>query len=127
MSKLLEFAHESLRDQPYAKMFAIGTFVFVGLSIADPAFAQAQLGQDIFKTPTDAACGISKGISTFAMAIGLIGIVCCFILGFFGKLNWKWLITAGGSSFGIAMAGFVIKQMSQMGATGGGTAVSTCT
>lgn len=113
MKQIITTTRRSLSDMRYTKLLAYGAAaVFAGAIAAEPAFAQAS---EIFDKPINAAEEIGVGISRFAMAIGLIGIVCCLILGFFGKLNWKWLITAAGASFGIAIAGFVMQQMSQLG------------
>lgn len=126
MKKLIEFGRDSLRDQPYHKMAAIGAAVLIGLVITDPALAQAANGSidgcQLFATPTKAAAGIAGGMAKLAMAFGAVGAICCLLLGMFGKLNWKWVLSIGGSSFGIAMVGFIMNQFYAMGqATGGST------
>ncbi len=112
MQNIINATRQSLGHKPAAKLLAYSALTVVTLAFAHPALAQTS---QIFDKPINAAEEIGVGISRFAMAVGLIGIVCCLILGFFGKLNWKWLITAGGASFGIAIAGFVMQQMSQLG------------
>lgn len=65
-----------------------------------PSFAYAQ---DPFASATSAAQTVTATFKTFALAVGAIGMISCLLLGFFGKLNWKWVATGIGVSFAIAI------------------------
>lgn len=61
---------------------------------ADPAFAQ-----DPFAEARQAACATQQGLTRLAGAVGIIGMTACLLLGYFNKLNWRWLATGIGVSF----------------------------
>jgi archaellum biogenesis protein FlaJ (TadC family) len=64
--------------------------------IVDPAYAQ-----DPFAGAKIKACEAQRGLKQLAGAVGMLGIVACLLLGFFNKLNWRWLATAIGASFAL--------------------------
>ena len=59
------------------------------------------LAQDPFATAKAKACDAQRGLRQLAGALGAIGMVVCLMLGFFNKLNWKWLSTGIGVCFAI--------------------------
>ena len=81
------------------------TIAWVFLTIAlimllthpDIAFAQG----DPFATAKEKTCEAQRGLKQLAGALGAIGMVACLMLGFFNKLNWKWLSTGIGVCFAI--------------------------
>lgn len=62
------------------------------VALANP-FAGAEAGARQFR----------DSLKSFALVVGGIGVVSCLLLGFFGKLNWKWVATAVGVSFSLAI------------------------
>lgn len=62
------------------------------VAMANP-FAGAQTGAASFR----------DALTQFALVVGGIGMVSCLLLGFFGKLNWKWVSTGIGVSFALAV------------------------
>ncbi len=68
-----------------------------------------------FETATSATDGIMDGLQTFALAVGGIGMISCLLLGFFGKLNWKWVATGIGVSFAIAIVPGTITWLGSLG------------
>jgi hypothetical protein len=71
-------------------------------AIPEVAFAQAST-TDPFANATKGADTFRKSLTSFALVVGGIGMVGCLMLGFFGKLNWKWVGTGMGVSFGLAV------------------------
>lgn len=70
----------------------------------DTALAQA----DPFATAKDKACQAQAGLRQLAGALGAVGMVACLMLGFFNKLNWKWLSTGIGVCFTINLVPSII-------------------
>ena len=93
-----------------------GIFAFVAAMIAAflPEVAFAQTG-DPFGTATTAAQQVTTTFKTFALAVGAIGMISCLLLGFFGKLNWKWVATGIGVSFAIAIVTPAINWLNSLG------------
>lgn len=79
-----------------------------------PEVAYAQTGTDPFATAATAASTVRRTFTTFALAVGGIGMVSCLLLGFFGKLNWKWVATGVGVSFGLAIIPTAINYLSTL-------------
>src|SRR3546814_13816137 len=69
---------------------------------ATPSLAFAQAG-DPFAKATTGAASFRESLTQFALVVGGIGMVACLMLGFFGKLNWKWVSTGIGVSFALAI------------------------
>ena len=90
-------------------ILAVAFVLFVGFI---PGVAHAQ---DPFGTATQAAGQVAATFRTFALAVGAIGMISCLLLGFFGKLNWKWVATGIGVSFGIAIIGPAISWLNGLG------------
>lgn len=89
--------------------------------IAMPEVAYAQTAGDPFASAASAAGNVRRTFTTFALAVGGIGMVSCLLLGFFGKLNWKWVATGIGVSFGLAIIPSAINYLSTLsGAANGG-------
>ncbi|AXK43784.1 TrbC/VirB2 family protein [Erythrobacter aureus] len=78
-------------------------FPDTAMAQADP-FANASAGAETFR----------QSLTTFALAVGGIGMVSCLLLGFFGKLNWKWVATGVGVSFGLAVIPGAINWLSTL-------------
>ena len=93
---------------------AAGLALFA-LGMADPALAQVTGGGDPFQKATTGARTIATNLSQLALAIGAIGVIACLMLGFFGKLNWRWVATGVGVSFGIAIVSGAINFFYQLG------------
>lgn len=88
-----------------AKAFLSFIAVIAAVSLF-PEMASAQSGGaavNPFASATTAADKITTQLKTFALAVGGIGMISCLMLGFFGKLNWKWVATGIGVSIGIAI------------------------
>lgn len=71
--------------------------------IVDPAYAQ-----DPFANAKLKACAAQQGLKQLAGAVGMLGIVSCLLLGYFNKLNWRWLATAIGASFALSSVPSII-------------------
>lgn len=91
---------------------AFTAFLIAFLAVALPGVAHAQ---DPFGTATNAATEVQQTFKNFALAIGGIGMVACLLLGFFGKLNWKWVSTGIGVSFALAIIPSAISWLSTLG------------
>lgn len=87
----------------YNTAFVAFAFAFLALALPDVAFAQSNPTANPFDNAERAAGDVVRSLSTFALAVGGIGMISCLLLGFFGKLNWKWVATGIGVSFGIAI------------------------
>ncbi len=86
----------------------LAAFIFLAL----PGVAHA----GPFDTATSASQQFARTFATFALAVGAIGMISCLLLGFFGKLNWKWVATGVGVSFGIAIVTPAITWLNSLGA-----------
>lgn len=93
---------------------AILAFAFVMFIGFMPGAAFAQ-GSDPFATATAATNQVASTFKTFALAVGAIGMISCLLLGFFGKLNWKWVATGIGVSFAIAIVTPAIQWLNGLG------------
>ena len=92
---------------------AIAAFLFAAIFLLMPHAAWAQ--SDPLATATDAAETVQKSFQKFALIVGGIGLVACLMLGFFGKLNWKWVATGIGVSFGLAIIPTSIGWLASLG------------
>lgn len=80
----------------------IAAVAMVAAIAATPSLAFAQSG-DPFAKATTGAASFRESLTQFALVIGGVGMVACLMLGFFGKLNWKWVSTGIGVSFALAI------------------------
>lgn len=78
--------------------------------IPDVAFAQA----DPFANAERGAVKFRDQLASFSLVVGGIGLIACLMLGFFGKLNWKWVSTGIGVSFAIAIVPGAINWLSAL-------------
>ena len=85
--------------------------VAVALAAA-PHIALAQ--ENPFAGATAGAEQFRAQLASFALIVGGIGMVACLMLGFFGKLNWKWVATGVGVSFSIAVVPGAIRWLSTL-------------
>ena len=81
------------------------------LLITHPDIALAQ--GDPFATAKEKACQAQNGLRQLAGALGVVGMVACLMLGFFNKLNWKWLSTGIGVCFAINLVPTIIGFLAQ--------------
>lgn len=72
----------------------------IGTLMAHPALAQS--AGNPLAGATDGAAEFRDALAQFGLVVGGIGMVACLMLGFFGKLNWKWVATGIGVSFAMA-------------------------
>ncbi len=99
----------------------MAAFAVAAVFIVMPEAAFAQAGGDPFASAAGAARNVRKTFTSFALAIGGIGMVACLLLGFFGKLNWKWVATGIGVSFALAIVPTAINWLDGLsGGAGGG-------
>ena len=80
-------------------ILVLAVVVTTQLALQDAAWAQ-----DPFATVTAKACQAEQGLKKLAGAIGILGIVSCLMLGYFGKVNFKWLATGIGASYAVPLA-----------------------
>lgn len=71
--------------------------------VAIPGVAFAQAAGNPFQGAQTGAASFRDALTQFALVVGGIGMVSCLLLGFFGKLNWKWVSTGIGVSFALAV------------------------
>lgn len=109
MKYLTKFRDAALSGRYNGATFA---FAFALLLVFAPGIAHAQ---DPFGTATQAANQVTNTFKTFALAVGAIGMISCLLLGFFGKLNWKWVATGIGVSFAIAIVTPAISWLNSLG------------
>ena len=97
---------------------AMAAFAFAALFLVMPesAMAQSNPTSNPFTNAEDAAQDVVRSLTTFALAVGGIGMISCLLLGFFGKLNWKGVATGIGVSFGIAIVPTAIGWLNSLGA-----------
>ena len=85
---------------------SIAVILLLLLLYPDAALAQAD------PTAKDKACQAQAGLRQLAGALGAVGMVACLMLGFFNKLNWKWLSTGIGVCFAINLVPSIISFVS---------------
>lgn len=100
-----------MRAQSPSPTLMLGLAVLL-LALADPALAQ-----NPFATATSAANTVSSSLRTFSLSIGGVGMVACLLLGFFGKLNWRWVWTGIGVAFAIALVPSMINWLAGLGSS----------
>lgn len=108
--KILKFLRAGVVSGRFVPSAIAALFAFA--FVAAPEVAMAQ---DPFSTATSAANSVVNSLKTFALAVGAIGMVSCLLLGFFGKLNWKWVATGIGVSFAIAIVVPAISWLNSLG------------
>lgn len=83
-----------------------------------PAMAQLASGGggDPLAKATTGAATFRDSLAQFGLVVGGIGMVSCLLLGFFGKLNWKWVSTGIGVSFAIVAVPGLINWVSSLAA-----------
>jgi hypothetical protein len=81
-----------------ATRWAAALVVLLVVAHAVPALAQA----DPFAMAKQKACDVQAGLRQFAGAVGMLGMISCLMLGYFDKLNWRWLATGIGVSFALS-------------------------
>jgi hypothetical protein len=91
----------------------LAAIFFAGLAMADPALAQVG-GGDPLAGATAGAQTLQRSLASFGLIVGGIGMVACLMLGFFGKLNWKWVATGVGVSFAMAIVPGAIQWLSTL-------------
>lgn len=114
MKKFLVNARDGLLTGRYNLTILAFAFAFVALVFPDAAFAQ-RTSSNPFDIATGATDDIMSSLQTFALAVGGIGMISCLLLGFFGKLNWKWVATGIGVSFAIAIVPSTITWLGSLG------------
>lgn len=85
----------------------------VALLVLLPSDAHAQ--GDPFEKATEAAQAARDGLRTLSLSIGMVGMIACLMLGFFDKLNWKWVATGIGVSFALSIVPQTISWLAGMG------------
>lgn len=88
-----------ITDEQLRRIATIAIMVAIALVLFHPDVAWAQA--DPFATAKEKACQAQQGLKQLAGAIGAIGMIACLMLGYFNKLNWKWLSTGIGVCFTI--------------------------
>lgn len=91
----------------HLRLFA--AILFSGLALAAP---EAAFAQDPLAGATRGAQTLQSSLASFGLIVGGIGMVACLMLGFFGKLNWKWVGTGVGVSFAMAIVPSTIQWLS---------------
>jgi hypothetical protein len=91
----------------------LAAFLVAFLVVALPGSAYAQTNP--FTGAEGAAKSVQQTFKNFALAVGGIGMVACLLLGFFGKLNWKWVSTGIGVSFALAIIPTMISWLASLG------------
>lgn len=80
------------------RMMAAIAVLLIALVLAGPAFAQTA---DPFATAVAKACAFQNGLKRLAGVVGMIGMTVCLMLGYFNKLNWRWVATCLGCCFAL--------------------------
>lgn len=102
-----------LRSPFRAKVTSTGTAIALAAAmIAIPEIAAAQ--SNPFAGAESGARQFQQQLTSFALIVGGIGMVACLMLGFFGKLNWKWVATGVGVSFALAVVPGAIEWLSTL-------------
>lgn len=88
-----------------AKSINLATaLAFATALVCLPEVALAQgASVDPFARASAGASQFRDQLISFSLIIGGIGMVACLMLGFFGKLNWKWVATGVGVSFALVI------------------------
>ncbi len=84
------------RKAALTRMAIVAIAVMVVVVATDPAYAQ-----DPFGMARQKACQAQVGLKRLAGAVGMLGIMVALMLGYFNKLNWRWISTAIGASFAL--------------------------
>ena len=95
-----------ITDEQLRRIATIAIMVAIALVLLHPDAAWAQ--SDPFATAKEKACQAQQGLKQLAGALGAVGITICLILGYFNKLNWKWLSTGIGVCFTINLVPEII-------------------
>ena len=82
------------------RLVGVGLLAVLLLS-AGPAMAQATA--DPFATAVAKACAFQQGLQRLAASVGMVSMVICLMLGYFNKLNWRWVATCLGVSFSLSV------------------------
>jgi hypothetical protein len=112
--KTIATFRDGLLSGRYNLAFAAFLFTFLMVGLPGSAFAQVASGNP-FGIATNAATSVQQTFKSFALAVGGIGMVACLLLGFFGKLNWKWVSTGIGVSFALAIIPTAIGWLASLG------------
>lgn len=92
-----------MKSSNYNLAFSALFFAAMAITVLFPETAFAQSAANPFGAAANGATQFRRSLQSFALAVGGIGMVACLLLGFFGKLNWKWVGTGVGVSFAIAI------------------------
>jgi hypothetical protein len=100
---------------------ALVAFLFAAVFVMLPqaAWAQSNPTGDPFAQAIEGANQVRDRLKSFALIVGGIGMVSCLLLGFFGKLNWKWVATGIGVSFALAIVPTAIGWLDSIGGGNG--------
>lgn len=79
-------------------MLAAIAVLLIALLMAAPALAATP---DPFATAVAKACAFQNGLKRLAGVVGMIGMTVCLMLGYFNKLNWRWVATCLGCCFAL--------------------------
>jgi hypothetical protein len=85
-------------------LLAMGMIALVGM----PEVAWA----GPFDSAIEAACQFQRSLRQLALAVGMIGIISCLLLGYFNKMDFKWLATGIGVSYALPLVTSVIQWLS---------------
>jgi len=111
MKKTIANVRDGLLSGRYNLAIAALFMALLMVGLPGSAFAQT----NPFDTAEQAASDVQQTFKNFALAVGGIGMVACLLLGFFGKLNWKWVSTGIGVSFALAIIPTAITWLSGLG------------
>lgn len=118
MTKVLNFRDGLLSGRYNVAIVAL-LFAAVLMIMPEAAWAQANPTNDPFAKAIEGADQVRNRLKSFALIVGGIGIVSCLMLGFFGKLNWKWVATGIGVSFALAIVPTAIGWLDRIGGGNG--------
>ena len=111
MKKTIATLRDGLLSGRYNLAIAALFMAFLMVGLPGTAFAQT----NPFDGAQGAAESVQETFKNFALAVGGIGMVACLLLGFFGKLNWKWVSTGIGVSFALAIIPTMIGWLASLG------------